>query len=53
MWTVKNKAAQALAKLRHLSLTPERRKEIGRLAAKARWAKRLSTPALAKKDTVR
>ena len=36
----KNKAAQALAKLRAKSLTKERRKEIATKAAKARWDKR-------------
>lgn len=40
----KNKAAQELAQKRHLSLTPERRKEIAIKANKARWANKLSTP---------
>lgn len=31
----KNKAAQTLAKMRHLSLTPKRRSEIASLAGKA------------------
>lgn len=35
----KNKAAQELARLRAKSLTPERRKEIGRNAIRARWDK--------------
>jgi hypothetical protein len=35
----KNKAGQELAKKRHQSLTPERRSEIARQAALARWAK--------------
>lgn len=32
--------AAAMAKLRAMSLTPERRKEIASKAAKARWAKK-------------
>jgi hypothetical protein len=36
----KNKAAQALARLRAKSLTPERRKEIAKKAAKTRWNKK-------------
>lgn len=43
----KNKAAQELAKKRHLSLTPQRRKEIASLAGKASAQarkKKLSTP---------
>lgn len=35
----KNKAAQALAKLRAKSLSPERRRAIASLAAKTRWAR--------------
>jgi hypothetical protein len=45
----KNKHAQALAKKRHLSLTPERRREIATLASKAAAKKRsekLSTVAV-------
>lgn len=34
---VKNKSAVHLARLRSKSLTPERRKEIARKAARARW----------------
>lgn len=37
----KNINAQELAKKRHLSLTPERRREIASLASKARWAKKV------------
>lgn len=36
----KNPAAVALVARRHKKLTPERRSEIARLAARARWAKR-------------
>lgn len=36
----KNKHAQALAKKRHLSMTPERRKEIATIAVTKRWANR-------------
>jgi hypothetical protein len=35
----KNPAASALARLRAKSLTPERRREIAVLAARARWGK--------------
>ena len=36
---MKNKAAQALARLRAKSLTPERRREIARMGGKAKWEK--------------
>jgi hypothetical protein len=36
----KNAAAVALVARRHKKLSPERRSEIARLAARARWAKR-------------
>lgn len=36
---MKNKAAQALARLRAKSQTPERRKEIAVKAARVRWEK--------------
>jgi hypothetical protein len=39
MSTKKSEAAAALAKARAKSLTPARRKEIARKAARARWAK--------------
>jgi hypothetical protein len=35
----KNKAAQQMARARAASLTPERRREIARKAALARWKK--------------
>ncbi len=53
----KNKHAQALAKKRHLSLTPERRKEIATLASKAAAkartlkAKKLSTGGIVDTET--
>lgn len=37
---MKDPNAQAMAKRRYDSLTPEKRSEIARLAANARWAKR-------------
>lgn len=46
---MKNKAAQALAKLRAESLTPERRKEIAQKAAKVSAAVR-TAKAKARKD---
>lgn len=36
-------AAAALSALRNKKLTPERRAEIARIAAQARWAKRKAT----------
>jgi hypothetical protein len=53
---MKNKAAQELAQKRHLSLSPERRKEIAIKASKAASEKRrekLSTPPLDSDDTLR
>ncbi len=40
VWKEKNAAAVELAKKRAESLSPERRQEIARGAAKARWTKR-------------
>ena len=39
MGTKKTEAARALAKARARSLTPERRAEIARKAARARWGR--------------
>ncbi len=46
---MKNKHAQEMNRLRNKSLTKERRKEIGKLANKARWdkARKLSPEMLA------
>ena len=40
----KNKHAQQLAALRNKALSPERRKQIAKLAATARWGQRKGKP---------